>query len=287
MKIDKYISRLLGKLWPEDAKGNRAVYFHSQNLNEDRKGNPKGLPYEGRAWLNTPKGEFRFEWCLRRKACSLGLQTDGDSGGLTFNWALPPVSLWFTAPVRFGQRDYRSRNYFDLGIHDNAIWWQFGGDRMSWSSKTPKWKNGNFKLDDFFLGKLNYVAGEPEVSEVKIPMPEGAYAATVEMRDDRWERPRWRTFRMRRAKVDIAQGIPHEGKGENSWDCGEDRLWGWSGPAENVEDAVAKTVQSVLKSRRRYDGNINAVYPSPEEQARIKAAQPASPPPDEQAESAS
>lgn len=267
MKIDGPINRLLRKLWPEDERGERKVRFHSQNLNEDRQGNPKGLPYEGRAWLNTPMGEFRFEWHLWRLACGFGLQTDSDTGGTTLNWAVPPVSLWLTTPLRFGPREYASRNYIDLSVHDAAVWWQFGGDRMSWSSKTPKWKNGNFKLDDFFLGKQRYVQGSGTLHRVKIPMPEGSYDAEVELREDRWERPRWRTLRLRRASVNVPQGIPHAGKGENSWDCGEDRLWGWSGPAENIEDAIAKTVQSVLRSRRRYDGNVNAVYPPPEVQA--------------------
>jgi hypothetical protein len=51
-------------------------------------------------------------------------------------------------------------------------------------------------------------------------------------------------------KLDIPGGIPHNGKGENSWDCGDDGLWGCGG--DTVEEAIGHAVSSVLRSRRRY-----------------------------------
>lgn len=269
MKIDEYVNRVLRKLWPEDAKGNRAVRFHSQNLNEDSKGRPKGLPWHGRAWLNTPAGESRIEWNLWGHFCGVGLREDGDSGGVMFHGAFPPVSVWLTLPLipkKF--REYSHRNFAEVTFNSESkcVHWQFGGDTMSWSSKTPKWKHGSFDVSKFLFGDRKYTEGEPEVHRVTVPMPEGGYEATVELREDRWERPRWPTLRIRRASVDVPLGIPHMGKGENSWDCGEDRLFGWDGPCASVEEAVAKTVQSALNRRRRYDGNINAQYMPPTQQ---------------------
>lgn len=270
MKIDKYVNRVLRKFWPEDKKGDRKVWFHSQNLNEDRLGNPKGLPYEGRCWLHTPLGEFRFEWALSTyNIAALHVQADGESGGLSLHTKLIPVSLFLTLPVpskrwkkRFG---YSHANFIDLSlsrVDDVSLRWQFGGDTMSWSSKTPKWKHGNFSLTDLVLGEREYTEGSQEVHHVKIPMPEGAYDATVAMGTDRWERPRWFPLAIRRARVNIPIGIPFPGKGENSWDCGEDCTYGFTGPAASVEDAIGKQVTSVLETRRKR-GASRHEYPTP------------------------
>ncbi len=266
MKIDRFVNNLLRKFWPEDKKGERAVSFHSQNLNEDRNGDPKGLPYEGRCWLHTPRGEVQFSWHLWRSSLGVSLQRCGDSGGLQTHVAIPPVSLWFTFP--FG-KSYDNENYFDIDVHDNALWWQFGGNSFGdWDSKTPKWMHGSFHVDDFFLGKQKYTGGKAEPVKVVIPMPEGPYEATVSITEDTWSRPRWRTIRVRRADVKIPQGIPHEDKGEDSWNCGTTRSYGLSCPADSVEEAIGKTVQNVLRSRKKYDGDLMAVYPHPNDQTK-------------------
>jgi hypothetical protein len=48
--------------------------------------------------------------------------------------------------------------------------------------------------------------------------------------------------------------VPFPGKGENSWDCGEDATHGYYGPAASIEDAVGNLVTSTLKRRRKYGG---------------------------------
>lgn len=42
------------------------------------------------------------------------------------------------------------------------------------------------------------------------------------------------------------------GKGENSWDCGEDGLYGCGSEGSSLEDAITKTVSIVLRNRRKY-----------------------------------
>ena len=83
-------------------------------------------------------------------------------------------------------------------------------------------------------------------------MPEGAYKATVEMFWGIWKRPRWVAKKILRANVEIPSGIPKNGKGENSWDCGEDATFGITMPAKNVENAIGKTVESCLRDRKKY-----------------------------------
>lgn len=281
MFIDKFINAALRKIWPENKDGDRAVRFHSQNLNEDRNGDAKGLPHHGRWWLHLPVGETRFEWALwnPHRIFSVHLKTDGESGGLQFHWTTFPSSFYLTLPIRlakyFKSIKYDGRNFFDisLGAESGSLHWQFGGNEHGdWSSRTPKWKHGSFNIPDFILGKQKYVEGDPEVHKVKIPMPEGAYDATVEMRDDKWVRPRWFTLKLRRAKIDVPQGIPYPGKGENSWDCGEDASFGLSCPAETVEQAIGKQVESVLRSRRRHGGSVMLQYLPPEKQVKGAAS---------------
>lgn len=273
----RFVNWVLGLLWRPGPDGERRAYLHAQNLNEDRDGNPKGWAYHGRSWLRTPLGTSRFEWHLWRFSAGLSLTVDSEDNNLVFHFAFPPVSFWLTLPVipkrllRRWDISYRGHTFFEFRVFDWAFWWQFGGNDFEWSSSTPKWKRGSFHVDDFFLGRMQYTEGKPEKHDVLIPMPEGSYKAVLSLQDDSWKRPRWFRRVVRRAHIDIPQGIPHEGKGENSWDCGEDRTYGLTTQAETVEAAIAAVVQSVLRSRRRYNGNINAKYPSPEQQEVLRA----------------
>lgn len=269
------LNKLLEKVFGTTPSGDRKVWTHWQNLNEDRHGNPKGLPIEGRWWMHSPLGTFQFSWHLwsTYNIAAFHIQADPEDGGISFHVKAIPVSLFLNLPVpskrwkkRFG---YRNTNFVDVSLSradDVSLRWQFGGDTMSWSSKTPKWKHGNFSITDFVLGKRKYTEGDQEVHKVKIPMPEGAYDAMVALGEDRWERPRWFTLRVRRARVEVPIGIPFPGKGENSWDCGEDCSYGFTGPAATVEEAIGKQVESVLRNRRKY-GRMFMEYPSPAERA--------------------
>jgi hypothetical protein len=243
-----------------------AVRFHWQNLNEEARGwvRHARFPIHGRSWLNVAKLCFRAEWHLASGRCGLGYEQEPNEYGHTISLALPPVSLWLALelPWKHPLRPKQHREW-SLRVFDWAIWWRVGGDPHSWSSKTPKWRDGNWHFLDTLLGKTRFSKVVLSKHSVLIPMPEGAYPATVELDECTWKRPRWFATRRRGATVDIPKGIPHEGKGENSWDCGEDRLFGLSAAAETVEGAIAKTVQSALKSRRRYDGNVMAKYPAP------------------------
>ena len=90
-----------------------------------------------------------------------------------------------------------------------------------------------------------------------VPMPERAYPASVKLFESTWKRPRWFASRMVRAEVKIEKGIPFPGKGENSYDCGDDALFGLTCKADTVEQAIAETVESALRNRRRYGGSVD------------------------------
>lgn len=265
MKIDRFINRCFDLLLGRRPDGEARLHFHSQNLNEDRNGEAKGLPWEGRFWLRTYKRPLiHFSWHLWSHFCGISAKADPEDGGTQFHIAFPPFSFWLTLPFGFKEHQYSNRNFFSIKVHDWSLWWQFGGDTMSWDSKTPKWKNGNFNFQDFFLGKVVYKADVVETKEVLIPMPEGPYPGIAKMERCVWKRPRWFALRRTSIWIDIPKGIPHEGKGENSWDCGKDGLFGCGVNSEFYEDAIAHVVKTAMKSRRKYDGNIMAKYPAPE-----------------------
>jgi hypothetical protein len=128
------------------------------------------------------------------------------------------------------------------------------GKSMEWASADPWWVKGvSIRFRELLLGRTRYTSetlrgGIPLV----IPMPEGAYAAVAKVERCTWKRPRWFAQTRTYVSVDIPKGIPFAGKGENSWDCGDDGLFGYSSEGESLETAIAKGVESVLTSRRRY-----------------------------------
>lgn len=103
---------------------------------------------------------------------------------------------------------------------------------------------------------------------VELALPEGTYVGSVTFRRERLHRPRWRTYR-----DDIIgewvgeQWLPFPGKGENSWDCGDDGIKEHSTTirryvheeslevnSEDVGRVVASTIAYVLRERGRHGG---------------------------------
>jgi hypothetical protein len=264
--------------------------FNWQNLNEDRKNHLKGVPYHGRCWFypsDEYRKSFRFSWDLWSHFCCIGLSVDPSEHEVMFTIGFPPFTFWFSMTGYFSKlmnrffeskwmRDWNTKTggnhneqkysdftLFELRIHDNALWWNFLKIDWGWSSKTPKWVDGNFNFLDFFLGRSKCTRETLSTHEVKIPMPEGQYPATVKIERWTYKRPRWFATHSDGSSIDIPWGIPFEGKGENSWDCGQDGLFGKGSNSTSLPQIIGEVVQSVLHSRQKYDGNINAVYPPP------------------------
>jgi hypothetical protein len=241
--------------------------WHWQNLNEDKRGfwgRSHRFPWHGRAWL----GRLGACWDLWGSFCGIGVEFDGGDREVTFFVALPPVSLWFTVGrVRFWKSlGYGSRE-IRIGVHDWAVWWTVWRDEMAgWDRSVPRWRQGSWHVLDTLLGSTRYSNVDLETHEIAIPMPEGSYRARATFERSTWKRPRWFARVRDFTKVDVLApgGIPHEGKGENSWDCGADGLCGYSVEGHSLTKAIARGVESSLRSRQRYDGNVNAKYPAPE-----------------------
>jgi hypothetical protein len=249
-----------------DADGHSGRAWAHWCNNNRRRDDSKGPAYRGRLSLHFPRRgrsdlSLLFEWNILSKSCHASVTREENE--LSFSAALPPVSLHFGIEgLSFKDSKYGCKT-LSLSVHHWAFWWNLWCDRDSWSLAThPRWRYNNINFPDLFLGDVKHTKVMLSKHEVVIPMPEGAYPATVQMYMGIWKRPRWFAKRITKAEVEVPQGIPFEGKGENSWDIGEDRTYTISGPAETLEAAITMMIESVLRDRRRYS-NIMTKYPAP------------------------
>lgn len=234
--------------------------WHGQNLNDKPAGTQGHWIVASRGWLwVTDEANLHIEWNLRKNEhCKIGLSVGTDHGFVLGGVAMPRGSLFLgldgVARKFCSDYDWYSLDvsFSDWMVHAN-LW----SNTSEWHSDVPWWKQRQFSVDlaDVFLGKVEYAERTISEEETVVPMPEGTYPAAVRIFESVWRRPRWFVLRMVRADVNLNDNpIPFPGKGENSWDCGEDGTRGMTCPATTVEDAVAVVVRSVLRSRRRHGG---------------------------------
>ncbi len=217
----------------------------------------------------------------------------GESRDLTFRFTLPflpvfsfgvenvasrqlrkKVSVWAQkqaevnrAEGRFGGSYAYELDPFEgprctgVSIFSGTLTFKLWQSSMGWSSDSAKvapWKglgwSTNYRLADIF--------GREKVSEVElhrettsIEMPEGDYPCEVVLssRESRRALLPW-TSRMTRAYVEMRKAIPLPGKGENSYDCGEDAVSSMSCMTDSVIDAKLKLKESVMRDRLRRGG---------------------------------
>lgn len=217
--------------------------FHSQNLSDGK----KPLWREGRCWW----GRWHAEWaCLKwHRWFSIGLQKGGyDSNRITFSVAVP----WFHLYIgREFSRCFADRE-FTVYWYEGCLWLKLWIDDH-WIRDRP-WHRNPICLHvwEWIVGRhrCEIVEGDERIN-VLVPMPEGAYRGTI--REQRFIR----SYRFGITKAQVSYwleiergGLPFSGKGENSWDCGDDGLCGIGG--DTPEQAIGNAVASALKSRRRY-----------------------------------
>jgi hypothetical protein len=109
-------------------------------------------------------------------------------------------------------------------------------------------------IPDLVFGRASYSEKViEEKKEIFIILPEGRYKATCEIKDSYWKRPRWFFNKIiRRAFINIDKGIPIPGKGDNSWDCDDNAVFGHTGPSDSCKEASDELSIYVLKQRQKY-----------------------------------
>lgn len=210
--------------------------WHTQNLSDGRMATWRN----GRGWY----GPFHAEWSAFRPSSLL-------LAGVW--WSGFKVYLrWFSLYVSVGDSE-RERGEWGISWSDGVIrvthpWVR----RMEWRSADPWWKKDiSLRVVDWLIGRTRCETIKGESRAVVVPMPEGNYDATAHHETRIWRRRwYWPTSRRDSVTLDIPNGIPFAGKGENSWDCGDDGLFGIGGDTE--EDAIANAVKAVLRDRQKY-----------------------------------
>lgn len=119
------------------------------------------------------------------------------------------------------------------------------------------WREGYVNLAQSLFGEATSDTHVIAEADVVIPLPEGGYPAHVTLERCLWRRERGRVRTTWRADVKPIVGIPEPGKGENSWDCGDDATYEMSTPVsgpdgEWLSEAVGAMVNSVMRQRERY-----------------------------------
>jgi hypothetical protein len=161
---------------------------------------------------------------------------------------------------------YEGVRVLEVSRLDDSEWtivWSIAHPDMSWHSTTPKWRHGSLCFADALLGKVESIEETRSGHGVKVPLPEGVYWWDISLIRTVHTRKRWPLPRVTYtyvAKPRDGEHIPFPGKGENSWDCGADALYGSSGPARTVDEAITDIVGSVLSYRQRYGGNRSLGY---------------------------
>lgn len=222
---------------------------------------------QGRAWLHVHDSVLSVEWALGGTSFSIGLDLDADDRKLSWRFVVPGVGLYFGVEswhvlgplfdaLGMGyDKPHGGGRSFGLRIYDWTVSWECWARQHEWRSSDPRWMNSHVNLAAVVLGERHYTEEELETRSVLVPMPEGTYPAVAKVKRATWKRPRWPKALVRvRCDIDIADGIPIPGKGENSWDCGPDATYSLSCVANSIEDGIGELVASTLRTRQKRAG---------------------------------
>jgi len=146
-----------------------------------------------------------------------------------------------------------SRTGFEIGRNFFYFWWKYKenyyGDPTQGKQICCFWWD---KLKDIVMGSTLYTKYERWPENGFIEMPEGKYPAKFTFTTSCWTRPRSPFHKVRKStNVEIEIGIPFSGKGENSWDCGEDALLATGHQGWDIEACANYVRNEVLKDRER------------------------------------
>lgn len=167
--------------------------YHSQNLNEDRRGDPKGsMFWHGRAWFygrREPQSElFHIEWLFGKYARDFGIHATfgyGDSdAGVCLHIGLPWLfSVYLVLPYVCRCRESQT----GIAIHNGAFWIYPFTDQHESRRDHPWWKK-NYA----FHFPWTYDWYSTEILEHKANLPGLAKTVYMERKKPRLGSGDWR-----------------------------------------------------------------------------------------------
>lgn len=130
-----------------------------------------------------------------------------------------------------------------------------GGPLGRWLRDIKRNRQVTLFRGDWILGKPHHSL---EVLQADIPITVNVgqwdgddYVGTAKHTRRTWKR-RFTTKVSDGYEIDMKDGIPFPGKGENSWDQGDDAYYGFGGAT--IEGAIAHIVRDTIKARERHGG---------------------------------
>lgn len=211
-----------------------------------------------RAFLYRLWFHFTQRKCVHIEVASnidFGISITREEWDLQFHLGLIFFSIFFTLEGFFDyfhpngdEKVYEGRE-LSFKIHHWTIWWNIWTDPNSWSSKTPKWRNGSFDMVQTLFGpNCCGTHVHAEYRNVSFNWRETDYNIDkVEFITREWYKPRvpkW-IWNPKKTGADItfdtSQPPQRAGKGTASWNCGDDGTWGITIlDATDLDDAVYK-----------------------------------------------
>ena len=247
------------------------VVFRMYTYWHHRRSSNEGI----RWWLTLGKSEFRGQ--ITRKWRSGMIATCGYGGQEDFfEWTLAFPRLFFAhlafdTPFRwhrlrpFDGKYGESERKVGLRSLGGRLILLLGHDAMGEYRGTYRgragvlgryWRDLRYN-QEVTLFDMDWLLGKPRhsmtVLEANIPVVVNVgqwdgdtYMGTAKHTRRQWKR-RFSTKVSEGYEIDMQQGIPFPGKGENSWDCGDDAYFGFGG--ETIEGAIEHIVGEVKRRR--------------------------------------
>lgn len=230
-------------------------WIHTQDLRAD-----EHALLNTRGWVSSsdeyPHWTFAYQIVSpNRLGTALEVQTDDEDGWNlhVLIWKILGVYLSFK-PTHWQLYPKKEREW---GFHlvDNTLRLHCGALIGEWSHDQPWWWERSIDLADLFLGKNRYREWKrTDIVPISIPLPEGVYPAVARQERRSWKRPRWpRTLRRTSWYIDVPNGLPIPGKGENSYDLDDDGIYDFGGDG-SLEKAIGRIVGEVLELRKERGG---------------------------------
>lgn len=217
------------KIWHSEG-GDRRIWWHA-----DRE--------TGRAWIHCGRNCLTLEFS--RPSFRFSVYVDEEKIGFCFLGFYFGIEVWELVK-RLPK--FESAFYW----FEDGFWLQLFGDRWESRSDAQWWrKMHHFNVIDFAFGKAVHSEKDLATYAVKIPLDGKQFPATIRMYESVWKRPRAKVKRVKCADIKIENPPTFPGKGENSWDLGDDAIYGMYCRAESVADAIAQYVKAVLHNRFR------------------------------------
>lgn len=235
--------------------GEARVFTHSQTLDE------KGRKWRhGRAWLFFGPSERRrvlgVSWRHGGRDKTFGVRLIFRHFDNLFSFSLwLPFLFYWSIHYESGRCYFDLEREISLRIFGGKLWWWLWMPIDEWHRDDPRWRRGSWSPLDTLLGREKYSEVEIAAGTIDIPMPERAYPATYKVYAAQWKRPRW-PFAKRSTRFDfkMADPIPEPGKGENSWDMGDNATYEVSLHGKSLDEAVKRVRDSIMRQRSQYGG---------------------------------